>query len=44
MTRWGLVAALAALLTLAFTASASAAQLDAYTAVVKPNQLSTLAE
>ena len=32
------------LLTLAFAVPASAAQLDAYTAVVKPNQLRTLAE
>jgi Zinc carboxypeptidase len=44
MTRWGLGAALAVLLTLAFAVPASAAQLDAYTAVVKPGQLSTLAE
>jgi hypothetical protein len=44
MTRWGLGAAVAVLLTLAFAVPASAAQLDAYTAVVKPGQLSTLAE
>jgi hypothetical protein len=44
MTRWGLGAAVAVLLTLAFAVPASAAQLDAYTAVVKPNQLSALAE
>ena len=44
MTRWGLGAAAAVLLTLAFAVPASAAQLDAYTAVVKPGQLSTLAE
>jgi Zinc carboxypeptidase len=44
MTRWGLGAAVAVLLTLAFAVPASAAQLDAYTAVVTPNQLSTLAQ
>jgi Zinc carboxypeptidase len=46
MTRWGTSTALAVLLTLTFAVSASAAapQLDAYTAVVKPSQLSTLAE
>ena len=44
MTRWGFGAAVAVLLTLAFAVPASAAQLDAYTAVVKPNQLQTLAE
>ena len=44
MTRWGFSAAVAVLLTLAFAVSASAAQLDAYTAVVRPSQLNTLAE
>src|SRR5918999_807578 len=44
MIRWGLGAAVAVLLTLAFAVPASAARLDAYTAVVTPNQMSTLAE
>jgi Zinc carboxypeptidase len=45
MSRWGIGAALAVLLTLALAASAPAAErLDAYTAVVKPSQLTTLAE
>src|ERR687895_749478 len=44
MIRWGLGAAVAVLLTLAFAVPASAAQLDAYTAVVKPSQLNALAE
>ena len=45
MTRWGVGAALSALITLALAAPAPAAErLDAYTAVVKSGQLGTLAD